>query len=330
MITEIVDGTLTGGLPKWVEIYNPSSSASINLAGYEIVNYNNGGLVKSGFYPLTGTLAPLGFYIVSYEATTTTNYQTVYGAAPDFVTGFAGINGNDCVALQVADGLGTGAIVDVYGVIGVDGIGTAWEYTDSHAFRCATAASATFIPTEWTFFGPDALEDNVCGDVCETTLLQGNTFPGQLQTCGGGSGITVYCTSKVNSVSCTPTIGYTGTPSASAGSGFSVTVTNVINNKNGLLFYSTVGPNGLAFQGGHLCTKPPIKRTNVQNSAGNPPPNDCSGVYSLDFNTHIAGGTDPNLVQGAKVWAQWWARDPGFSPPNNTSLSDALEFTIGA
>jgi hypothetical protein len=330
MITEIVDGTLVGGLPKWVEIYNPSSTTSVDLSGYEIVNYNNGNLTKSGFSALSGILAPHGFFIVSYEAVATTNYQTVYGTAPDFVTGYAAFNGNDCIALQVADGTGTGAIVDVYGVIGVDGIGQAWEYTDSHAERCASAAAATFNPSEWTFFGPNALEDNVCGDPCEVTLLQNNTFPKQLHNCGSGSAITIYCTAKVNSLGCTPAISTTGTPSASAGSGFTISASSVLNNKNGLLFYSTTGAYGVPFQGGHLCAKPPVKRTTVMNSSGNPPPNDCSGAYNYDFNARIAGGIDPNLIQGAKVWAQFWARDPGFSAPGNTSLSDAVEFTIGS
>jgi hypothetical protein len=139
---------------------------------------------------------------------------------------------------------------------------------------------------------------------------------------------TVYCTAKVNSLGCTPAIGFTGSPSASAGSGFNITATNVLNNKNGLLFYSTLGQPGLPFQGGTLCAKAPIKRTPVQSSGGNPPPNDCTGSYTFDFNVHISSGIDPALVFGATVDAQYWARDPGFPPPNNTSLTNALDFTV--
>lgn len=139
----------------------------------------------------------------------------------------------------------------------------------------------------------------------------------------------IYCTAKVNSIGCTPAIGFSGTPSATAGSGFLITATNQINNKNGLLFYSTQGANGIPFQGGTLCVKAPIKRTAVQNSGGNAPPNDCSGTYSLDFNTYIASGVNPNLISGQQVNAQYWSRDPGFAPPNNTGLSDAVEFVIG-
>ncbi len=145
----------------------------------------------------------------------------------------------------------------------------------------------------------------------------------------GGSTVTTYCTAKVNSIGCTPAIGASGSPSASAGSGFNITASSVINNKNGLLFYSTNGASGLPFQGGTLCAKSPIKRTSVQNSNGNAPPNDCSGTFSFDFNVFIAGGTDPNLVQGQQVNAQYWYRDPGFSPPNNTGLSNAVQFVIG-
>ena len=143
----------------------------------------------------------------------------------------------------------------------------------------------------------------------------------------------VYCTAKINSLGCTPTIGYSGSPSASAGSGFSVQAIQVLNNKNGLLFYGVTGRATLPFQGGTLCVQPQIKRTPSVNSGGNPPPNDCSGTFAIDMNLFAVGGLGgtplPALtVAGTIVNCQWWGRDPGFVAPNNTTLSDALEYSI--
>jgi hypothetical protein len=145
---------------------------------------------------------------------------------------------------------------------------------------------------------------------------------------------TVYCTAKINSLGCTPTIGFTGTPSATAGSGFTVTGSNVINNKNGLLFYGTTGQASIPFQGGTLCVKVPVKRTGSTNSAGNPPPNDCSGLFSIDMNAFAVSAGPPTplpalTVPGTVVDCQWWGRDPGFAAPDNTTLTDALEYTVG-
>ncbi len=58
------------------------------------------------------------------------------------------------------------------------------------------------------------------------------------------------------------------------------------------------------------------------------PPQTCMGSYSFDFNAWIAGGTDPSLVPGQYVWAQYWSRDLGFPPPNNTGLTNALRFLL--
>ncbi|MBI5433774.1 MAG: PD40 domain-containing protein [Planctomycetes bacterium] len=138
----------------------------------------------------------------------------------------------------------------------------------------------------------------------------------------------VYCTAKTNSLGCLPTIATSGTPSMTAGSGFTISVAQVLSNKSGLFFYGVSGQQGAAFQGGTLCVRLPVTRTPIQLSGGNPPPNDCSGGFSIDFNAWIAVGGDPLLVTGTTVDVQCWARDPGFAAPNNTSLSAAVHFGI--
>jgi hypothetical protein len=132
-----------------------------------------------------------------------------------------------------------------------------------------------------------------------------------------------YCTSKVNSAGCTPSIRSTGLPSASAGSGFVITTIREVENKFGKHYYSTTGANNSPFQGGFLCLQPPLVRTPVQNSGGTSP---CGGVYMIDFNAYIASGKDPSLVPGQQVWVQTWSRDP--ASPSATNLSDAITFTI--
>ncbi|HVS11400.1 MAG TPA: hypothetical protein VMS76_16130 [Planctomycetota bacterium] len=133
-----------------------------------------------------------------------------------------------------------------------------------------------------------------------------------------------YCTAKVNSLGCTPAIGWSGFPSATAGSGFAIAASSELAQKFGLLFYGTSGPQAQPFQGGFLCAQGPIQRTAVQASGG--AAGSCSGSYSFDFNVWIAGGSDPALVAGAQAWAQYWSRDP--ASPSTTNLTDALEFTI--
>jgi hypothetical protein len=81
--------------------------------------------------------------------------------------------------------------------------------------------------------------------------------------------------------------------------------------------------------------KAPIKRTTATTTGGNPPPNDCSGAPSLDMNLFAVGGLGGTpspalLVPGSVINCQWWGRDPGFPAPNNTQLSDGLQYTVGS
>jgi VCBS repeat protein len=149
--------------------------------------------------------------------------------------------------------------------------------------------------------------------------------------CSGS--LATYCTAKLNSLGCLPGISSLGIPSSSGASGFTVRATNVRNNKPGLLFYGTNGRAALAFQGGTLCVKPPVKRTPAVTSGGSPAGNDCTGVLAIDMNAFAAGSLGGNplpalSVAGTTVDCQWWGRDPGFPAPNNTTLTDGLEYEI--
>jgi hypothetical protein len=213
------------------------------------------------------------------------------------------------------------------------------EFRGSGGALLGNYGSGVFLPTNtWI-----ALSDTRLLPVGTRTLrlrLRGTRTIGQSTDCffddlslSVGCGASTYCTAKLNSQGCTSAIGYSGVASASAGSGFLVNAAGMINNKSCLLFYGTTGPAGVAFQGGTLCVKAPVKRTPATNTGGNPPPNDCSGQPSIDMNLFAAGGLGgtplPALtIPGTVVDCQWWGRDPGFGAPNNTQLTNGLQYTI--
>jgi hypothetical protein len=134
-----------------------------------------------------------------------------------------------------------------------------------------------------------------------------------------------YCIAKTNSLGCTPTIGSTGVPSMSGANNFFVTASSVRNNKTGILLWGGSSAS-TPFFGGTLCIAAPIVRTPTQASGGTQGPDDCSGGYSFHFTQAYLASQF--LSAGSTVYAQYWSRDPGFSPPNNIGLTDALRFTV--
>jgi hypothetical protein len=158
--------------------------------------------------------------------------------------------------------------------------------------------------------------------------------PGIWRRGGTGPAPSTYCVAKTSSIGCSPAMAWSGTPSASAASGFLVTGSNVQNRKPGLLLHGITGRLALPFQGGTLCVNTPLRRTPVVQSGGSPPPaKDCSGLFAIDMNAfaHSAGTPAPMpelTVPGTVVDCQWWGRDPGFPAPNNTTLSNGLEYTV--
>ncbi len=144
----------------------------------------------------------------------------------------------------------------------------------------------------------------------------------------------IFCGPTVNSLGCAPFIDWFGSPSATAGAVFRIETRNVINNKPGLYLYTDAGQAAVPFGNGLRCVSAPVRRAVPMNSSGNPPPNDCSGVYSLNMNLFAVGGLGgtpaPFLrVPGTVVDVQCWGRDNGFAPPNNMTLSAGLEYIVG-
>jgi len=330
IVQEIVDGTISSQ-PKWVEIVNTGTQCAF-LGDYELCNYNNGSTTPSGCSDLNDVfLAPGASYVFAYEpagntacAPNMTCFEYVYGFPPD-QNGGASINGDDAVALRHEP---TAALVDVYGVIGEDGTGTIWEYTDGYSVRTTTSASAVFLPLEWTFGGPNSLEDPG-GDPVELILMQTLTSPGTYVPCTPP--VVSYCTAGVSASGCAATLSATGVPSASAPSGFTLSAAGVEGLKPGVFFLGTSGRTaqpwgaGTSFQ----CVAPPIVRTGVL--AGSGTLGACDGGFALDLNAAWCPAC-PQAVKnpgpGAVVQAQLWYRDPLNPSGTTTSLSDALELTV--
>lgn len=165
-----------------------------------------------------------------------------------------------------------------------------------------------------------------------TNIVVPDLFPGHYDVIACDRGTPqapmIYCVPKTNSLGCVPTLTHAGNPSASLTFGFVLQASNLLNNKTGTFFYSLNGPSNLPFSGGFLCVQAPLRRTPVSLTGGTSGGNDCTGVLARDFNALIASGVDPQLVAGQEVWAQFYSRDPGFAPPNNVNLTEAIDFVI--
>ena len=137
------------------------------------------------------------------------------------------------------------------------------------------------------------------------------------------SSVATYCTGKTNSLGCVPAIGTNGVqPDKSAGT-FTVNCVNVINQKNGLLFWGR-GQIAVPFQGGTLCVMAPTVRTLNISSGGATSGSSCTGSYAFNFSTAYMNANAIN--PGDTIYCQWWMRDP--PSPSTTGLSNAIHFTV--
>ncbi len=151
VISGVFDGSLTGGIPKGVELYVTEDIA--DLSAYGLGSANNGGGTDGEEFTFPAGPATAGTFI--YVSSEATGFTSFFGFAPDYTTGAMGINGDDAVEL-----FKDGAVVDVFGDINVDGTGQAWEYQDGWAYRVSDTGpdGNTFVLSNWNFSGVNGLE----------------------------------------------------------------------------------------------------------------------------------------------------------------------------
>jgi hypothetical protein len=137
-----------------------------------------------------------------------------------------------------------------------------------------------------------------------------------------------YCIGTLGSNGCEQQLDFAGSPSASNGSGFTVSVLGLRPGLGGALAYSLGGAHNVPFANGLVCIRPPLRFAGMQVATGRPWPPSCSGAFSLDFNAWYAAIGSSAIPPGSQVWIQHFSRDPGSSTAELLTLSDALTFVV--
>ncbi len=134
---------------RFVEITNVGDSdIDFDTETWYLSRQANGGSTSWGDIQLTGVLQSDSSMVVAYSASV---FPSVYGFEPEMTSGYISGNGDDGYFLFKNGNHASGTLIDAYGVIDQDGSGTAWEYTDSRAFRIYTVTSpdSTWQASEW-------------------------------------------------------------------------------------------------------------------------------------------------------------------------------------
>jgi choice-of-anchor B domain-containing protein len=222
---------------------------------------------------------------------------------------------DDTFVVQISNG-GGWVTVETVGPTGPESSG-GWYYHEFHVSQFVTPNATVQVRFRASDLG--------AGSIVEAAI---DDFVIRNVDC---SPIASYCTAGTSANGCTAQMSGTGTPSASASSGFTISTSNVEGAKQGLIFYGVSGAAASSWGVGSssfLCVKAPTQRTPVQNSGGTA--GLCDGTLALDWNAFVSsnpGTVGTPFAAGDTVWAQTWYRDP--PSPNTTSLSDGLRFTVG-
>jgi hypothetical protein len=161
VITGAVDGPLSGGVPKAVEVYVINNITDLSI--YGLGSANNGGGTDGQEFTFPAVGATAGDFI--YVASESTGFTTFFGFAPDYTSGAMAINGDDAIEL-----FQNGFVVDILGDINVDGSGQTWDYLDGWAYRADDTGPdcGSFQLASWSFSGINALDGETSNGTAAT------------------------------------------------------------------------------------------------------------------------------------------------------------------
>jgi len=156
IITGVVDGSLSGGTPKALELYVVNNISDLSIYGVEsVTNGNASGNAPEFTFPADQVTAGTFIYVESVSGTNPSAFNDFFGFNSTYQDGVLSVNGDDPIKLYM-----NGTAIDVFGSVGTDGTGETWEYMDGWAYRKdGKTANTTFTDSDWTYSGPNALDN---------------------------------------------------------------------------------------------------------------------------------------------------------------------------
>lgn len=168
IITGVIDGPLSGGTPKAIELYALSDIPDLGIYGLGAAN--NGGGTDGIEYTLPSTSISAGSFF--YVASDFDQFTAFLGFPPNVFGGSASfVNGDDAIELFRYN-----TVVDVFGDINTDGTGQAWEYLDGWAYRVNGTGpdGPTFQLANFTYSGANALDGETSNATAATPFPIGS------------------------------------------------------------------------------------------------------------------------------------------------------------